>query len=247
MSHPSLRPQAGGLTALAFLLVSQYALPFGGAAQQPLPGAQTVALLQGIVVSESTGQAVESATVSVVGTDIEMQTGRYGGFAFPDVQPGLMSVRVTAPGHPSVTQEVDLKGDGIVFLQFRLPSIAAVLSDLLVGVHRNEPTGDPLTAADLLAIKVPSARVTSGFIGHNDYTFRLRASASSLTLSGEPIILLDGVMISRGAGTALDALSQIPASDVIEIEVLRGPAAALRYPLAANGVVLVKTRAGGGR
>ena len=79
----------------------------------------------------------------------------------------------------------------------------------------------------------------------------MRASASSFTLRGEPLILLDGVMISSGGATggatALDALKQIPASDVIEIEVLRGPAATARYPLAANGVVLVETRAGGGR
>ena len=159
----------------------------------------------------------------------------------------MTSLRVTAPGYISVVQEVEVKGDAIVFVQFRLPSVSAVLSELLVGVQGDEPTGTALTAADLLAMEVPSARVTSGAIGRTDYAFRLRAAASSLTLRGEPIILLDGVMISQAGETALDALSQIPASEVLEIEVLRGAAASARYPLAANGVVLVKTRGGGGR
>ena len=123
-----------------------------------------------------------------------------------------------------------------------------MLSELLVGVPRDVPTGEPVTAADLLAREVPSARVTTGFIGHTDYRFRLREPASSFSLGGEPIILLDGVMISGAGGElALEALKQIPASDVLEIEVLRGPAATSPYPMGANGVVLVKTRRGGGR
>ena len=244
MLHRPIRPWAGAPAALGLLLV--YTLPLGGAAQQPAPGAPTVALLQGIVVSESTGQAVEAATVSLVGTDIETQTGRYGGFAFPDAPLGKMSVRVTAPGYPSVVQEVEVKGDGIVFVRFLLPSVAAVLSQLLVGVRRDRPlAAGSLTAADLLAFEAPSTRVTSGNIGKTDYAIQLRASANTFNLSSEPLVLIDGVMI--GLGQVLETLSQIPASDVLDIEVLTGPAAMARYPLAANGVVLVKTRWGRGR
>ena len=241
MSPPLIRPWRAALAALGLLLVHQYTVPLGGAAQQP--EAPMPALLQGVVVHESTGQAVESATVSVVGTDMETQTGRYGGFAFPDVRLGVMSLRVTSPGHPSVVQEVEVTGDRIVFVQFRLPSIAAVLSELLVGVPSAVPDDIPVTAADLLAIEVPSARVTSGQIGRTTYSIQLRTTAASLTQSGEPLILIDGVMISR-LGQAMEALSQISASDVESIEVLMGPSATVRYPMAANGVVLVRTRAG---
>ena len=244
MSHASIRPWAGVLAALGLLLVNQYAAPLGASAQQP--GAHIPAQLQGVVVDEATGQAVESATVSVVGTDLQTQTGRYGDFAFPDIQLGLISLRAAAPGHPSIVQEVELTGDGIVFVQFRLPSVAAVLSELLVGVQREEPIAGPATAADLLAIQVPSTRVTSGHVGKTDYTIQLRTSASTLTQNGEPLILIDNVMISR-VGQAMEALSQIPASDVESIEILLGPAATVRYPMAANGVVLVRTRSGNGR
>ena len=43
----------------------------------------------------------------------------------------------------------------------------------------------------------------------------------------------------------MEALRQIPASDVEDIKVLKGPAAAFLYPLAANGVVAVTTRSAG--
>ncbi len=246
MSHPSIRPWVGALTVLGLLLVNQSALPLTTAAQQTIPGAPTQALLQGVVVFESTGQAVESATVRLVGTDIETQTGRYGGFAFPDVEPGVFSVRVSAVGHPSVVQEVEVGGDGIVFIQFRLPSIAAVLSELLVGAQREGQAEIELTAADLLVAEVPSTRINTGIIGRTDYQIQLRNSGSSFSENTEPLIFIDDVLMSR-LGQALQTLSQIPASDVEHIEVLKGPAAAFRYPMAANGVVLVTTRSGSGR
>ena len=234
----------GALAALGLFLLSQYALPLAAAQQTP-PGARTEARLQGVVVHESTGQPVDSATLSLVGTDLETQTGRYGGFAFPDAPLGKMSVRVTAPGHPSVVQEVEVKGDGIVFVRFMLPSVAAVLSELLVGVRRDRPlTAGSLTAADLLAFKVPSARVMTDEIGRTDYPIRLRASATTFMWNADPLVLIDGVVISWQGGQAMEALSQIPASDVEDLKVLRGPAAAFLYPLAANGVVVVTTRSG---
>ena len=117
-----------------------------------------------------------------VGTDIETETGTYGGFAFTDAPLGTVSVRVTAPGHPSVVQEVDVRSDRIVFLQVIVPSFAALLSELLVSVRGNESMaqleGAQLTAADLLAIKVPSTRVTTGDIGKDDYQIRLRGYGS---------------------------------------------------------------------
>jgi iron complex outermembrane receptor protein len=231
---------------LGLLLVNQYALPLTTAAQQTIPGAPNQARLQGVVVFESTGQAVESATVRLVGTDIETQTGRYGGFAFPDVEPGVVSVHVSAVGHPSVVQEVEVAADGIVFIQFRLPSIAAVLSELLVGAQRDGPAEVGLTAADLLVAEVPSTRINTGIVGRIDYQIQLRTAGVSFTESMEPLIFIDDVLMSR-LGQALQTLSQIPASDVEHIEVLKGPAAAFRYPMAANGVVLVTTRSGGRR
>ena len=243
VSHPSTRLWAGALAALGLLLVGQHASPRLAAAQ-PTLAAQTDAPLQGVVVHESTGQPVESATVSLIGTDIETQTGRFGGFAFPDPPLGLASVRVTAPGHPSVVQEVEVTADGIVFVQFTLPTVAAVLSELFVGIQRGRSSVfGAVTAADLLAIKVPSTRVRSGILGQNDYSIRLRGF-NSITPNSGPLVLIDGILIVE---EALEALRQIPAEDVQDIEILRGPTAAFLFPFAAAGVVLVTTRQGRAR
>jgi TonB-dependent SusC/RagA subfamily outer membrane receptor len=201
------------------------------------------ARLQGVVVDDQTYQPVETATVSLVGTDIVATTGRWGAFAFPEAPFGRVSVRVSAPGHPSVVQEVDVRRDRIAFVQVVLPTIAATLSELLVRAGR-VPDGSiagARTAADLLASEVPRTRVNTGDVGKNDFQIRLR---DGVTMSGnvEPLILIDGVLMSNDE--AYDALRSIPASDVREIEVLKGPAAASLYPLAANGVVLVTTKRG---
>jgi hypothetical protein len=247
MSHVSIRPCVGALAILGLLLVTQRALPLAAAAQQPLPGARTGVLLGGVVVDESTGQPVEAATVLLVGTDIEAETGRFGGFAFPDAPLGTVSVRVTAPGHPSVVQAVDVRSDRIVFLQVIVPSFAALLSELLVSVRGNESVARrvteaaQLTAADLLAIKVPSARGITGDIGKNGFQIRLRGYGS-FTQDLQPLVIIDGVRVSGTDETAFDVLSQIPASVVEDIQVLRGASAAFLYPLAANGVVRVRTK-----
>ena len=242
MSHPSIRPWAAALPALVVFLATQTTLPHAAAGQQPLPGAETRPLLQGVVVHETTGQPIESATVSLVGRNLETQTGRYGDFAFRDVQPGLVSVRVTSPEHPSVVEEVEVKGDGIVFIRFVLPSVSAILDELLVGVPRTRSgIEEPETAADLVANKVPRLLSTNnGIVGKNDGILNLRG-ARSFGAGVQPHVYIDGVMISEGE-TALEALSQIPASQVLDVQVLRGPVAAFLYPLAANGVVLVTTR-----
>ncbi len=244
MLHAAIRPWAMAL--LAGFLVSQHARPVDAAAQQPPPSAETEDLLQGVVFLESNGQPLESATVSLVGWEVETQTGRYGAFTFPDAPLGRVTVRVTAPGHPGVVEEVEVKSDGIVFVQFILPSISAFLSELLVGVPGSVPLDGQLTAADLLAIEVPAARVrTTANVGRNDYPIRLRGSASTFVEDADPLILLNGVLISGHGVGAMEALRQIPASDVEDIKVLKGPAAAFLYPLAANGVVAVTTRSAG--
>jgi len=240
MSHHSIRPWAGALPALVVFLVIQHASPLT-AAQQPLLGDETRPLLQGVVVHELTGQAIQ-ATVTLVGTDIETRTGRYGQFAFSDVQPGLVSVRVTSPDHPGVIQQVEVKADAIVFIRFVLPSVTAILDELLVGVPRNRlGIEQPQTAADLVANKVPRfLRTNSGIVGRDDGVINLRGT-TSFSSGVQPHVYVDGARVSGGE-TALEVLTQIPAEQVLDVQVLRGPVAAFLYPLAANGVVLVTTR-----
>lgn len=229
------------LTALVVAVLSLGA-PHASAAQvQPTP--LTEAPLQGVVVDEATYQPIDSATVTVVGTDLVATTSRWGTFSFPDAPLGFVALQVRAPGHPGVVQDVEVKEGRVVFMQVVLPSVAAVLSELFVtGAPAARASEVARTAADLLALQVPRTRVSSGIVGRSDYPVRLRPG-NTFQGNAAPLILIDGVVMSTDDG-AFDALERIPASDVAEIEILRGPAAAFLYPFAANGVVNVKTKRG---
>ena len=91
----------------------------------------------------------------------------------------------------------------------------------------------------------------SGQIGTGPQ-IRVRA-ASSLTLSNDPIIYLDGVRMDAGAsrgpgqrgGFGANRLNDINPEDIETIEVIKGPAAATLYGTeASNGVIQIMTKRG---
>jgi outer membrane receptor protein involved in Fe transport len=215
------------------------ALPlFAGSAQAQ----EQPARLQGVVVLESTFEPIHEAVVTLIGTDIETRTGIMGDFAIHDPPLGMAWVRVAVPGLPAVREQVQISETGVIFLQFRMPEdVTALLDDVLVDVAaRGTDYADVETALDMVAARVPSINMrTSGDVGNNDAAVRLRGF-TSLTQNGDPLIVIDDV-VARGA-PPLQILSEIPASDVDSIQILKGPAAAFRYPWAANGVIRVTTR-----
>jgi hypothetical protein len=229
----------------ALALVSLYAFGAGGAmpaaGQAPVPRAR----LQGVVVDAATGRPVESATVTLVGAGAAVTTQGEGTFAF-DVALGPVVLHATAPGHSSVLVDLQV-ADSSVFARVLLPSFAVTLSELLVQTRAatERPRDDARTAADLVAEQVPRTRVNSGEVGKSDFGLNLRL-ATSFGGPQAPTVVVDGIVLSRGP-EAFEALQRIPATEVAEVQVLRGPSAAFLYPFAANGVILVTTKRGQGR
>jgi outer membrane receptor protein involved in Fe transport len=210
--------------------------------QTPASGAR----LQGVVVDAETLEPIDSATVSLPGTNTRVVTQRWGTFEFPDAPLGALTVHATAPGYSSVAMDVEVREDGAAYVHMVLPTMALTLSELLVQAQggQNRPQV-ARTAAELLAQVVPRLSVNSGTIGQSDFDLNLR-QATSFTGPSAPTVVVDGVVLSRGPA-AFDALERIPATDVEAVEVLRGPSAAFLYPFAANGVILVTTKRGQGR
>jgi hypothetical protein len=241
----SLAPSALAVPRSVLATLLLIALPVAPAlleAQEPT-SAEASARLQGVVVLESTYEAIIGATVSVVGTDIEAQTGTLGDFAIPGAPLGTQWVRVAAPGFPAVREMVEITEDGIVFMQFRMPEdVRAVLDEVVIRVSDPDVASrEAHTALDLLNIKIPGlAMKLPGYVGDNRGSIQLRGT-NSITQSGDPLVIIDDVA-SAGDRPALEVLAEIPASDVESIVVLRGTIAAFRYPFAANGVILVKTK-----
>ena len=229
-------PRITGLLTSASLLASA----FGSS-----PSAAQQVLLTGVVADEATLTAVASAKITIVGQDLETYSQANGTFALPDAPLGPVSIRVEAPGFASVVQEVVVRRDVVLYVQVILPKVHAFLDELLVVGRRDRRTSalsQVRSAADLLARQIPGVTWNSGIVGQNRSPILLRG-VRSISLGGEPDIYLDGVRMAGGVGEALSLLRQIPASDVRDIEILRGPAAALLHG-SADGVIHVRTRSG---
>jgi hypothetical protein len=224
----------------AFVLLGVCA---SGAAGQ-VPDSTRVRLL-GVVVDDVTLEPIESATVTLVGTSVATTTGAFGRFDL-DVPAGPVALHVTAPGRSSMVVDTEVHADRPAFVRVPLPTFAVTLSELLVEARGS--SGRPATArtaAELVAQKLPRAGVNSGQVGQNDFDLTLRL-ATSFGGPQAPTIVVDGVVLSRGAA-AFEALDRIPAADVEDVQLLRGPSAAFLYPFAANGVIAVTTRRGQAR
>jgi outer membrane cobalamin receptor len=88
---------------------------------------------------------------------------------------------------------------------------------------------------ELLTARIPSLRIQGGESGsgsRND--IRIRGSGSVVG-SNQPSLYIDGV---RGD---LELLADLPSTDVVRVQVLRGPSASALYQDAVNGVILVET------
>ena len=207
--------------------------------------AQENAVLQGVVADQITGDLLDSATITLVGTGIRTRSSSGGLFVLEDVPLGIVTIRTEASGYPPVVEQISIE-PGIIIMQISLLSRHAILEGILVKGQRTPPpsgaVADPRTAADLLMYQIPGVFSKKGVVGQNDSQILLRG-VNSINLSSEPILFIDGVRMSGGLGRALDALSHLPAADVKEIRVLRGVSAGF-IEGSANGVIYVRTRSG---
>lgn len=213
---------------------------FGLSPFVPAIAAQGNARLLGIVSDDQTGAVIGSAQVTVKGTGIDagidIWTTADGTFEFSSVPVGLISVRVQAPGYPVIVEDVELEPDAVHIVRVVLPTVQAVLEDILV-VGRARSQGSAETAADLLERQISGFNANQGERGVGASPIFLRGPAS-LNLNNEPTIFVDGVRVSGGA---LEVLMLIPAVSVKSIRIDRGPTAT-SVPLSATGVIHISTR-----
>jgi hypothetical protein len=208
--------------------------------------AQQESAIHGVVADESTWRLVSSARVTLVETGDETLTGAKGTFVFRNPPLGRVSIRVEAPGFPAIVEEVEVTANASLFVQFVLPHFHAVLDEILVLARSGQPqrdSGQPLTAADLLAMKVRGIMGNPGMVGADGSGIMMLRGVGSISLQGDPVIYLDGVRMSGSPGEALLALAQIPASEIRDIQILRGPAASFLTG-SADGVIEVRTKSG---
>jgi TonB-linked SusC/RagA family outer membrane protein len=224
----------------------------------------------GVVVDER-GRPVADAQVGAQGTAAVTLTGTDGGFRLSDVPGPRATLQLRRIGFRPRAETVDVGGaavrlvlveatrvlDEVVVTGTAQPQARRALGNSVTTIDAAAtravtPTG---SATDLLNGRAPGVFVSagSGAIGAGP-RIRTRAS-SSLRLSDQPLVYVDGVRVandvatgptSQGFGSSVvSRLNDLNPDEIDRIEIVKGPAAAALYGTEANnGVIQILTKRG---
>jgi TonB-dependent starch-binding outer membrane protein SusC len=228
----------------------------------------------GRVTERGTGTPVPAAQVFVVGTGFGGTTDDAGAYRITGVPAGVVQVRVRRVGYESLTQSVTVSAGAVATADFAVGRAAAVLSQVTVtatgGAQQAREQGnvvsqvrpDSLSLAavpnfsSLVQGRASGVNVTqSGGTTGSGARIRIRG-ANSVSLSNEPLIIIDGVRVTGTAagniattlgvgGQEPSRLNDILPEEIENVEILKGPAATGLYGTqAANGVIQITTKKG---
>ena len=227
-------------------------------------------IITGRVTDAATGQPIASAQVNVVNTAIGALTNDKGQYTLRGVLPGTQTVRVLRVGYAEQTGTVAVSSGQTSTLDLVMKSVAVTLNPVVTtatGEQRRVEVGNSIAQvnasqivatkavqnmADLLTARAPGVQVIPGTQIGAGSRVRIRGT-SSLSLSNDPIYIVDGVRVegttgsisTSVGGTNPSRINDINPEEIESIEVVRGPSAATLYgTAAANGVIVITTKHG---
>ncbi len=245
--------------------------PDGSAALVPLPAPQQPAqgTVSGKVTDATTGRPIELVTVSVEGTSIAATTGNDGAYRLGGVAPGPQTILARRIGYIPRRLAVTVTAGQDATLDFQLapaPTVLEAVVTTATGRQRRIELGNTVELLDVQS-RIETAPVKS--IGEllnaqatgvhvqignaTGVTSRVRIRGlSSMTLSNDPIYIIDGIRMTNtvggagtGGGSIPSRVNDLDPAEIQNIEVVKGPSAATLYGTdAANGVIVITTRRG---
>jgi TonB-linked SusC/RagA family outer membrane protein len=240
-------------------------VPRVSSAQAQQPGSIT-----GRVSDAANGQPIAAAQVNVVGTSLGASTNDQGQYTLRGVSPGRVDVRVLRVGFAEQRQTTTVSGAQATTLNLQMRAVAVTLNPVVTtatGEQRRVEVGNSIAQldaakvvetravsnmADLLNARAPGVQVIGGTQVGAGTRVRIRGT-SSLSLSNNPIYIVDGVRVEGGTGsssvsvggTTPSRVNDLNPEEIENIEVVRGPSAATLYGTdAANGVIVITTKRG---
>lgn len=231
----------------------------------------TAGTITGRVVDKGTTQPISEAQVQLAGTVRGARTGDTGEYRLVGIPAGTYTLRVVRIGYSQETRAVTVIAGQTQNLDFELSSAAVQIDQVVVTAtgetQRRRESGAttttiatenlPLPAVNSFsnALSSRAAGVTvinaGGTTGTNS-RIRIRGS-NSINLSNDPLIIVDGVMVSNNSdnfgvglgGQTTSRFDDINNEDIENIEVIKGPAGTALYGSAAsNGVIQITTKKG---
>jgi TonB-linked SusC/RagA family outer membrane protein len=226
--------------------------------------------ITGKVVDKATQRPLSEARIVIPGTTLESRTNDAGEFRFGAVKPGRMVIGVYHIGYKATSDTITVSAGRASTVTLQMTASLVTLSELVItgtagNLERKAQaalvssvsaksvieTAPIATVANLLQSRVPGVALTtqSGTAGTGT-TIRIRG-ASSINLSNQPLVFIDGVRTIEGqiasgqSGQVYDRLNDINPDEIESIEVVKGPAAATLYGADASaGVIQIITKKG---
>lgn len=257
-------------TCRVLLVLAHAALLGAVSAGAVLAQGQQQGRVSGRVLDAMSGQPVAAAQVGVVGTQLGTQTNSDGVYTIRGVTPGSVELRVLRVGYAEQRQRVTVAADVQATADFRMTPVAMSLSPVVTtatGEQRRVEVGNAIAQVDaakvvesssvtnmgdLLASRAAGVMVTPGTQTGAGIRIRIRGN-SSLSLSNNPIYVIDGIRVEGTTGSSSVSVGGTTASrvgdlnpeEIESMEIVRGPSAATLYGTdAANGVIVITTKRG---
>jgi outer membrane receptor protein involved in Fe transport len=255
-------PRLYAVLALCTLALA-LALLAGGFARAHAQG-----VVYGNVIEAGSERPIDAAIVHIAGTNRSVLTDASGHFSFSGISAADVKLEIQRIGYLSKTQLATTTRA----VSIELAPSAVALDEVVVtgtaGATRARAIGNAVSRTAIAeAIKLAPAvdlqqvlvtRVAGlvilpmqGMVGTGGVT-RIRG-VSSLFLSNEPLVYIDGVRVDNNAhagpsvrgGRQVVRINDLPPEDIESVEVIKGPAAATLYGTeASRGVIQVLTQRG---
>ena len=231
---------------------------------------QASGVVTGRVTETGNGAPVPEAQVNVVGTTLGARTGADGQYTIRGVPAGQVRLRALRIGYAEGTQTATVAAGQTATVNFSLSRSAVQLQEVVTtatGQQRAVEVGNVVnqiqasevtrtapvtTVSDVLNARAPGVVITSASGTGTGSRIRIRG-ANSLSLSNDPIYIIDGIRMTNNSGStglgtggpAPSRVNDINPDEIESIEVIKGPSAATLYGTdAANGVIVITTKRG---
>jgi TonB-linked SusC/RagA family outer membrane protein len=254
------------------LSAAAYVSPLAITLTAPL-AAQAVAgtgVISGTVLATGSEAPVANAQITAQGTGRLTVSDANGRFRLTGLPSGDVTLEIRRVGFRALTQRATVGTDGLRILLTESPiELNALVITGQAGAVEKRAVGnsiptihasDEVRAAavgdlgSLINGRAPGVVVTGGTGRAGSGTVINIRGRSTLSLSQQPLIYIDGVRVSNDVGTGprnqggnvISRLDDISPEDIESIEIIKGPAAGTLYGTeAANGVVQIITKKGG--
>ncbi len=229
---------------------------------------QTTGTITGRVLDAAGGTPIANSAVTVAGTTIRALTGEDGRYTLRNVPVGAATIRAVRLGYSEFSRQITVTAGDAVALEIGLIKVAFDLTAIVttatgdqrrlevpnqiaqIDANKAIESAQISNVGDLLIGKAAGVQILPGTGVNAASRIRIRGT-SSISLSNDPIVFVDGVRINSSTsgfgngGAPTGRLNDINPEDIETIDVIRGPAASATYGTdAATGVIVITTKRG---